>query len=144
MSEEKIAEALGLRPLSEIEDAEVVHAVPTVVEETNVTVPTTLDDEVVNDIEVAKANIEDLISKGSDSLDSLLSLAKQSESPRAFEVVSTMVKTLIDANKEFVAMSEKKKYAKEDHPAAQTNITNNNLILSTTDILKMLKGDKEG
>jgi hypothetical protein len=143
MSEEKIAEALGLRPLSEIEDVEVDHTVPTVVEETSVTVPTTLDDEVVNDIELAKSNIEDLISKGSDSLDSLLSLARQSESPRAFEVVSTMMKTLIDANKEFVAMSEKKKYAKEDHPAAQTNITNNNLILSTTDILKMLKGDKE-
>lgn len=143
MSEEKIAEALGLRPLSEIEDVEVNHIVPTVVEKTSVTVPTTLDDEVVNDIEVAKANIENLISKGSDSLDSLLSLARQSESPRAFEVVSTMMKTLIDANKEFVAMSEKKKYAKEDHPAAQTNITNNNLILSTTDILKMLKGEKE-
>lgn len=143
MSEEKIAEALGLRPLSEIEEDEVVHTVPTVVEETSVTVPTTLDDEVVNDIEVAKANIEDLIDKGGKSLDALLSLANQSESPRAFEVVSTMMKTLIDANKEFVAMSEKKKYAKEDHPAAQTNITNNNLILSTTDILKMLKGDKE-
>jgi len=138
-----MAEALGLRPLSEFEDEEPVKGVPVVIEENEIVIATTLDDEVVNDIEKAKANIEDLIDKGGESLDSLLSLARQSESPRAFEVVSTMMKTLIDANKEFVNMSEKKKYAKEDHPAAQTNITNNNLILSTTDILNMLKGDKE-
>jgi hypothetical protein len=143
MSEEKIAEALGLRPLSEFEDEQPMKDVTVVIEENEIVIATTLDDEVVNDIEKAKANIEDLIDKGGESLDSLLSLARQSESPRAFEVVSTMMKTLIDANKEFVNMSEKKKYAKEDHPAAQTNITNNNLILSTTDILNMLKGDKE-
>ena len=138
-----MAEALGLRPLSEFEDVEPVKDVPVVIEENEIVIATTLDDEVVNDIEKAKANIEDLIDKGGESLDSLLSLARQSESPRAFEVVSTMMKTLIDANKEFVNMSEKKKYAKEDHPAAQTNVTNNNLILTSTDLLKMLKGEKE-
>ena len=69
----------------------------------------------------------------------------QSRYAKAYEVVSTLMKTLIDANKEFVGMSEKKKYAKEDHPAGQatTNVTNNNLILSTTDMLKMIKGDLE-
>jgi hypothetical protein len=75
----------------------------------------------------------------------MISLAKQSESPRAFEVASTLMKTLLDANKDFVEISTKKKYAIEEKngpkEAAQTNVTNNNLILSTADLLKMLKGE---
>jgi hypothetical protein len=42
-------------------------------------------------------------------------------------------------------MSTKKKYAIEERngpkEAVQTNVTNNNLILSTVDLLKMIKGD---
>jgi hypothetical protein len=75
----------------------------------------------------------------------MMSLAKQSESPRAFEVASTLMKTLLDANKDFVEMSMKKKYAVDEvngpKEAAQTNVTNNNLIVSTADLLKMLKGE---
>jgi hypothetical protein len=75
----------------------------------------------------------------------MMSLAKQSESPRAFEVASTLMKTLLDANKDFVEMSMKKKYAVDEvnapKEAAQTNVVNNNLILSTTDLLKMIKGE---
>jgi hypothetical protein len=56
------------------------------------------------------------------------------------------MKTLLDANKDFVDMSMKKKYAVDEmnapKEAAQTNVTNNNLIVSTADLLKMLKGDK--
>jgi hypothetical protein len=42
-------------------------------------------------------------------------------------------------------MSMKKKYAKEEitkpKEAAQTNVTNNNLIVSTAGLLKMIKGE---
>ena len=120
-------------------------SVPAVVEVIDVppTPLATAQDEVIDDIDLAKQNISELMNKGIDSLDELIVVAKQSQNPRAYEVVSTLMKTLIDANKEFVGMSEKKKYAKEDHPAGQatTNVTNNNLILSTTDMLKMIKGD---
>lgn len=145
MNEKKIADALGLRPLSEVPQEEV--SVPAVVEVIDAppTPLATAQDEVIDDIDLAKQNISELMNKGIDSLDELIAVAKQSQNPRAYEVVSTLMKTLIDANKEFVGMSEKKKYAKEDHPAGQatTNVTNNNLILSTTDMLKMIKGDLE-
>lgn len=148
MSEKKIADALGLRPLedfrTETEEKEILPDI--VIKGTDIIpVPTTdLADEVVVDIEIAKGNIKDIITKGGDSLEEILSIAKQSENPRAFEVASNMMRMLVDANKEFISMSEKKKFAKEEHPAAQTtnNVTNNNLILSTTDLLKMIKGDQ--
>lgn len=145
MSEKIIADALGLRPLEEIRKEESSQA-PMIIEEINVPMlPSTVaQEEVIDDIELAKSNIKDIIEKGNDSLDTLLSLAKQGESARSYEVATTMMKILVDANKDYVAMSEKKKYAKEDvssHQAAQTNVTNNNLILSTTELLKMLKGE---
>jgi hypothetical protein len=50
------------------------------------------------------------------------------------------MKTLLEANKDFVEISTKKRYAKEEQ-APQTQVTNNNLIVSTADLLKMIKGD---
>lgn len=159
MSEERIAKALGLRPLEEVRKEEPDEIIEdTSIEEQEV-LPVEINDgeilpaeksnysqEPLDDIEFARNNIKELLNKGTDSLDELITLAKQSESPRAFEVVSTMMKTMLDANKEFVDMSQKKKYEQEDTGSvqSQTNVTNNNLILSTTDLLKMMKGEIDG
>lgn len=102
-------------------------------------------EENLKDIELAKANIENIIQLGDDAVKEMTEIAKQSESPRAFEVVSTLMKTLLDANKDYVEMSTKKRFTKEEDPSADknTNVTNNNLIVSTADLLKMIKGDNE-
>lgn len=144
---DKIADVLGLRPLEEAKKDQL----PDVIdddEDFNLPVATAEDaehDPTVQDIELARTNIKNIIEQGDDSLKEMINLAKQSESPRAYEVAANLMKTLLDANKDFVDMSMKKKYAKEEilHPkeAASTNVTNNNLILSTTDLLKMIKGD---
>jgi tRNA(Ile)-lysidine synthase TilS/MesJ len=143
MNDDKISEALGLRPLLEAKKEDL----PVVVEEKEI-LPIEApveEDDTIRDIEQARGNIKNIIEQGDDALKEMISLAKQSESPRAFEVASTLMKTLLDANKDFVEMSTKKKYAKEElmgpKEAAQTNITNNNLILSTADLLKMIKGE---
>ena len=146
MSDDILSKALGLRPLEEAKKEEL----PAIVEDEE-TLPTetnTLADENIVDIEKARKNIQNIIEQGDDALKEMMDLAKQSESPRAFEVASTLMKTLLDANKDFVDMSTKKKYAIEEKngpkEAAQTNVVNNNLILSTADLLKMIKGDVDG
>jgi hypothetical protein len=148
--EDKIAAALGIRSLKEIEvesDKTETREV-SVVETSGEIVPqsqeeSSLNSEVLKDIEQAKKNISDIINTGMDSLSEIIEIAKQSEAPRAFEVASTMMKTLLEANKDFIAMSEKKKFAQEEQPISTntTNVTNNNLILSTSELLKMIKGD---
>jgi hypothetical protein len=129
MSDDKIAELLSMRPLEVAEPQ-----LPTVAEKNA--------DENLKDIELAKKNIENIIQLGDDSVKEMVEIAKQSESPRAFEVVSTLMKTLLDANKDYVEMSTKKRYAKEEKQA-ETQVTNNNLIVSTADLLKMIKGEDE-
>lgn len=151
--DDKMAKALGIRPLSEAK-AEHEEMRSTTVEETlpvetvERNLPAEINDnENLNDIELARANVKNIIELGDDAVKEMVEIAKQSESPRAFEVVSTLMKTLLDANKDYVDISTKKKYAQDETSGGkqdQANVTNNNLILSTADLLKMLKGDENG
>ena len=168
MSDDKIAQALNMRSLNDVHDEEKqekldelnpdklpdlpINAFSTNEEveilpaEQTVQHPVPFDagaEENLKDIELAKANIENIISLGDDSVKEMVEIAKQSESPRAFEVVSTLMKTLLDANKDYVEMSTKKRYAKEEANPAKNEVTNNNLIVSTADLLKMIKGESE-
>ena len=143
---DKIAETLGIRDLEEIKsELEVLGP-----EEPELSLPAHTEDhlpvvmdegaeENLADIELAKRNIENIINLGDDSVKEMVEIAKQSESPRAFEVVSTLMKTLLDANKDYVEMSTKKRYAREEANPSKQQVTNNNLIVSTADLLKMLK-----
>ena len=176
MTDDKIAQALNMRPLEEVEaekqealdrlnpeklpelpinsfstneDVELVQEsvddVKNLPQESVMQPPAVISKEAeenLKDIELAKANIENIINLGDDSVKEMVEIAKQSESPRAFEVVSTLMKTLLDANKDYVEMSTKKRYAKEEE-SPSTQVTNNNLIVSTADLLKMIKGDNE-
>lgn len=153
MNENPIDAALGLRPMGDAladersaptDDSDVL---PILIDDTsNIVVPVNVEaDETYRDIEQARSNIKNIIEKGDESLKEMIELAKQSESPRAFEVASGLMKTLLDANKDFVDMSMKKKYQREEltgsKEQAQTNVTNNNLIISTADLLRMMKGE---
>ena len=142
----KIDESLGIRDLTEI-PIETAQSLP-VVKEEHLPAPVNSVDKSrdvaanIADIELAKSNIENIIELGDESIKEMVEIAKQSESPRAFEVVSTLMKTLLDANKDFVELSTKKRYAKEEEDTkTEANVTNNNLIISTADLLKMIKGE---
>jgi hypothetical protein len=146
MSDEKISSALGIRPMADIdEDEKQLPATPAPVEEAKAlpAVVSEEDDENLQDIESVRKNVAEVMETGKEAMLEMLEIAKQSEQPRAFEVVSTLMKTLLDANKDFADISTKKKFAKEEvngpKEAAQTNTVNNNLIVSTADLLKMLK-----
>lgn len=144
MTDNPIDQALGLRPIDDAKEE--TNDIVSVEAETLPDVVSDEDDETIRDIDLAKSNIQNIIRQGDDSLKDMIDLAKQSESPRAFEVAANLMKTLLDANKDYVEMSEKKKERKKEISGPgetnQTNITNNNLILSTTDLLKKLKGDE--
>lgn len=139
---DKISKALGIRPLKEVRqeiqsiepegyDDQLPAEIPSTPEE----------DEHQADLELARQNVKNIIEMGDDAVAEMVEIAKQSESPRAFEVVSTLMKTLLDANKDYVDISSKKKFEKGDKPQNETNVTNNNLIVSTADLLKMIKGE---
>jgi hypothetical protein len=98
-------------------------------------------DEVDNDYKYARENLYGVIEKGTDALDNLIDLAKASEHPRAFEVVSQLTKTLVDANKDLLDIQKKVKDLKrEDKKDNPKNVTNALFIGSTAELQKMISG----
>lgn len=96
-----------------------------------------------DDYEYARKNLYDVIEKGSDALEHIMDIAKQSESPRAFEVVTNLIKTMVDANKDLLELQKKNKELQKTNEPEQKNVTNNNLFLTTADLLKMMKTNNE-
>jgi hypothetical protein len=94
-----------------------------------------------NDYEYARQNMYDIIEKGSSALEDIVDIAKQSESPRAFEVVTNLIKTLADANKDLMELAKKnKELIKSDQTDDGPKTVNNNLFVgSSSELLKMIK-----
>lgn len=96
-----------------------------------------------NDYEYARRNLYDVIEKGSTALEDIMDIAKQSESPRAFEVVTNLIKTMVDANKDLLQLAKTRKELEAKDPEA-AKVTNNNLFVgSSADLLKMLKNNND-
>ena len=51
----------------------------------------------------------DLIEKGRESLDLMIEVARESEHPRAFEVLSNMIKGISDVNDKLMDLNKKRK-----------------------------------
>jgi len=111
-------------------------------EKTEIIVAEEKGTDVETDYQFARDNIHSVIGKGTEALDYLLEIAKQSDHPRAFEVVGQLTKTLVDANKDLLDIQKKVKDLTAEDKAPET-VNNNLFVGSTKDVLKMLKG-KDG
>ena len=89
------------------------------------------------DFQYARENLYNLIERGQDGLEELLEIAKQSEHPRAFEVVGQMIDKLTTTNKELLNLHKTKKDIKTEK--GPTSVTNALYVGSTADLQKMLK-----
>jgi hypothetical protein len=129
---DEIGKSLGLEPLNDVVEGKIVQRTE---------VPT--DDKIDKDYEYARSNFYNVIESGTEALEQMLDVAKASEHPRAYEVVSTIMKTLVDANKDLVKMStDKLKVEGESSTdSSQNPTTNNNLFVGSTNELQQLIKD---
>lgn len=103
--------------------------------------------ELGDDINTAKKNIHGIIEQGKQAIDMMMSLAAQTDSHNAYTALFGGMKVVADLNKELVKLSEKKDLMGKtgsSRPDSTQNITNNNLVISTKDLLAMLKEKPEG
>ncbi len=96
-----------------------------------------------NDFEFARRNYYDLLVKGSEALEEMMEVARATEHPRAFEVLSGMMKNVADINGNLIDLHKKKSdMTKNEQPALPNQTTNNNVFVgSTTDLQRMLMKD---
>lgn len=99
------------------------------------------DSKLDNDFEYARGNLYQVIENGSNALTELLEVAQQSQHPRAFEVVATLVRTLSDANIALMDLSKKKQNIEVTANGGKNPSTVNNTLFvgSTGDLQKLIK-----
>ena len=100
-------------------------------------------DTAINDFEYARRVKHDLLAKGSEALDDMIEVARSTEHPRAYEVLSTLMKNVGEVSDSLLDLHKKKKdYKKTDELPALPGTTNNNVfVVSTTDLQRMLKNE---
>ena len=96
-----------------------------------------------NDFEYARQIYHDLLAKGSESMEEMMEVARATEHPRAFEVLSNMMKNIADINGNLMDMHKKKKdfEQKEQKALPQGQTTNNVFVGSTSDLQRMLQNE---
>ncbi len=85
--------------------------------------PAVVSDDADDEFEGVKTNIENLIVKGETALESLTDIAVAEESPRAFEVLNTMISTLSDLSLKLVELEERKAKLKKLRNDANSGVT---------------------
>ena len=96
-----------------------------------------IEDDYVN----VRDNLYDLLETVREALLDMLEVAKQSEHPRAYEVVGNIMKQLADMNQQLLDIHQQKQKLDVPNKKEQTgNVTTNNAIFvgSTNDLSKFL------
>jgi len=97
-----------------------------------------------NDYKYSRDTYYELVEKGKESLELMIEVARESEHPRAFEVLSGMIKNISDVNDRLMDLNKKKKdLDKKEEIQKIANTTNNLFVGSTTELQKLLKNGPE-
>ena len=101
------------------------------------------NDEIDADYQYARDNLRSIINAAQASIEDLSSIASTSESPRAYEVLSGLIKTIVDANKDLLELQRKVKLLKQEEDSKPQNVTNALFVGSTTELQKLIKKNKD-
>lgn len=93
------------------------------------------------DYSLVQSNLKDLIGSGNVALEAALKVATESDSPRAFEVVAILLKTMADLNNNVLDVHKKAK--ETTNSKTEIKQTNNSVFVgSTKDLQNLLNKDR--
>jgi hypothetical protein len=126
--------------LSEIFDVEPIPLEETKVQTKDI-VEMQSENPVETDTELARENIKELIVKGHQAVDELAIIARDSQHPRAYEVMAGLIKNMSDMNKDLLELQKRKKdlIGVSDNKAGDVNVNNALFVGSTAELMKLLK-----
>jgi hypothetical protein len=89
----------------------------------------------------SKENLQGIIDQGQEAMEEILNIAKAGQHPRAFEVYGTLLKNMVDANKELLNIQKQMRDMDEEKKAkGGTNIDKAIFVGSTAELNKLIKG----
>lgn len=110
------------------------------------TLPIVADGKDIQDIDLKKdyltvrKNLREILMSGADAIDSVLTVAKESDSPRAYEVAAQLIKAVADVNKDLLEIHKKVKEIEQPTESGQkaASITNNSIFVGSTKDLQSI------
>jgi hypothetical protein len=101
-----------------------------------------LEEDLNDAYEQTKSNLQELIDQGKEAMNEILQIAKDGQHPRAFEVYGTLLKNVVDANKELLAVQKQMRTMdeKKSSTSGDTKIDKAIFVGTTADLNKLLKG----
>jgi hypothetical protein len=112
---------------------------PTIIQKTPSDNPN-LDQDLNDAYQQSKENLQEIIDQGKEAMEDMLQIARASEHPRAFEVYSTILKNVVDANKELINMQKQMREMNSKKETNTTSIDKAIFVGSTAELSKLLKG----
>ena len=133
--DEKLSEVFNVEPMA---PTEIITADGEIISEGN--------NKIQDDYDHARNNLRALLLNGQTALQTALSVAQQSEHPRAIEVVGNLMKQLADINQQLLDLHQQKQKLDGPKETAKKEVTNNNVIFtgSTADLNKLLNNMSKG
>jgi len=105
--------------------------------------PVNIEDDLTDDYQQSRENLQSIIDQGKEAMEDILRIARESEHPRAFEVYGTLLKNMVDANKELLSIQKQMRDMNGKKEVNNTNIDQAIFIGSTTELSKLLKDNNQ-
>ena len=127
-----------------LDDALGLNSLPAIIEDNTPVVVTTDEEQVESDVSTARDNLHDAVSVAQTAVQDMLNIAQQSQHPKAYEALNSLIKTYADISMGLADLQVKKqrlqskKIGNED---AQT-VNNNLFVGSTAELQQMLENMK--
>ena len=133
-----IESVLGVGSTGESEPQAIVQSAPMPI--VRIETPPLTDEGIAKDLkhdyETVRKNLRELVDAGKNALDGVMAVAQEGDSPRAYEVVAQMIKTLSETNRDLLDLHDKIKGIRKTENNTTNNHTTNNAIYvgSTRDL----------
>ena len=95
------------------------------------------------DFDKGRGELYKLLEKGNEAIDGILSLAKEGEHPRAYEVAGQLIKGQSEIAQNLLDLQDKLKKIKDVKELGPKNVTNALFVGSTNELQKMIKKNKD-
>ena len=129
---EKIFDVTPVEPVKPVQ--------PLTVAENNPVDKLDLKQDLVDSYEQTKSNLQDLIDNGKDAMEELRQIASAGQHPRAFEVYATLLKNMVDANKELLNVQKQmREMDGKKNDNGSTKIDKAIFVGSTAELNKLIK-----
>jgi hypothetical protein len=140
--EKSMEEIFELSPLTQSNKAikEAKSNLPVAVSESDLT------SDLKDAYEQTKDNLQELIDQGKEAMEEILAIAKEGQHPRAFEVYGSLLKNVVDANKELLNIQKQMREMDNAGKKSTTNTTIDKAVFVGTpqDLNKLLRGEELG